>query len=205
MGGSLAGGVVAGDGEQDEEGPDLLVGQALTVDLGVHERGHEVVGGIARAVRGELLCGLLEGRDEDRHRLERVRRDGEVGVGYRDGLLDEVGEWAVVGLGDADHPHDGHRRQPGGDARHEVAALARHKVGDDRLDVAGDAVLELADVPRGERRGDQAAEADVVLAVHRQERLRELQRGGESVAGVGIADERGPRAARGRRGGSRRR
>ncbi len=41
----VASGVVAGHRQQHEEGADLVVGETLPVDLGLHQPAHEVVGG----------------------------------------------------------------------------------------------------------------------------------------------------------------
>src|SRR5690606_25684240 len=61
-----AGGVVAGDGEEDEEGSDLVGRQQLLAEVVVHQLGGEVVGGVLPPLVGELVheAGELHARLE---------------------------------------------------------------------------------------------------------------------------------------------
>ena len=54
-----AGGVVAGDGEEDEEGPDLLGGEHVLAELVVDQGRGEVVGGLRRAERHGYYGAVL--------------------------------------------------------------------------------------------------------------------------------------------------
>ena len=84
----VAGGLVAGGDEQDEERSELLRRQALAVDLGVHQRRGEVVLRVGEAVLAEADRHLVE-RHRGRHQLARCRHvlgvaDAEDGVRRRE-------------------------------------------------------------------------------------------------------------------------
>ena len=49
----MARGVVTGHRQEHEEGGDLGVGEALAVDLRLHERRHQIIAGMLLAVRGD--------------------------------------------------------------------------------------------------------------------------------------------------------
>ncbi len=56
----VAGRLVAGDREQEEEQVELEVGQPLAVDLGVQQDAHDVVLRVLATVRGEALGERVE-------------------------------------------------------------------------------------------------------------------------------------------------
>ena len=115
--------LVAGDDEEDEERAELLRGELLAVDLGVHHRRREVVGRVGAAVLAERL-GVGE-------HPQRTRPSGprsmppysgsptpRIDVGPGEDLL-------LVGGGDAHHLADDLQRQRGGDLLDEVALAVR--------------------------------------------------------------------------------
>ena len=110
-------GLVPGGGEQDEERGDLGVGEPLPVHFGLHQRGAQVVGRIAAALRRHRDA---ERADLVRHLLEH----GEIVLGL-ELTEDHVGpaeDSLLVLLRDAHHRADDLQRQRGRDLADDVAA-----------------------------------------------------------------------------------
>ncbi len=133
MADGVAGGLVAGDGQQDEEEPELGLVERLPVDVGVHQRGDDVLAGILTlllghrvAVAEDLGVGLL--------RIRRVVR--VVGVHHR---VRPVEQLLPIHLRHAEEVGDGQQRQVDGHVFDEVTAALLRGLGDD---VAG-GVVEL--------------------------------------------------------------
>ena len=79
----MAGGVVAGHRQQHEERGDLGVGEAVAVDLGLDQRGHQVVAGVLLAMLGQLGGELGERPQRFAEHLDRLAVAEELGVGGR--------------------------------------------------------------------------------------------------------------------------
>ena len=169
----VPGGLVAGHDQRDEEEVELGVVEALAVDLGLHERGHDVVARVGPAVGGHrvaqhvdlhgghagpgppraLVVGVVAGADEVVRQLEDPRPQ----------LLLE-----------ADHLADHLHGDLGGDLLDELdLALLAHVVDDDR-GPALDLLDQHADHPRREALGDELAVAVVLGRIHVEDREAEL-------------------------------
>ena len=105
--------------------PSSCVGEPLAVDLGVDQRGGEVVGRVlARGARPrsctsvrELRAGLQERRDD----LRRVEVGDVLGIARAEDDVGAVEDELVLALRDAHHVADDLERQRRGDLGHEVA------------------------------------------------------------------------------------
>ena len=135
----VAGGVVAGRGEDQEVRDELHVADRLTVDGGVHQGAVEVVGRLGQPVLLEAPVVL--------HHLHRQRRELRAVVGVLDaehGVGDAQHEVLVL-RGGAEHTADHLQRVVGGEVEHEVERLVlRRRV--EQVDGDGpDRRLERAD------------------------------------------------------------
>ena len=163
--------LVAGDDEEDEERPELLSGERLALDVGVHELRGDVVGGLGQLPLAELHGELVELHRRRHQVLEAVDvlgvADAEDGVG-------ELEDPAVMRCGDAHHVADDLQRQGGGDLLDEVALSERRDAIDDlaRLDAHG--VTQARHHLRREAAVDDAAQLGVAGIVHRDHRAEEL-------------------------------
>ena len=111
------------DRQQHEERSDLLLRQALAVELRVDQHRREVVGRLLLAEAGEILRqrGELLPRLQDRR--DRLREIGDVlGIGRAENHVGAVEDVAVLARRDAHHVADDLERQHRGDVGHEVAA-----------------------------------------------------------------------------------
>ena len=159
--------------ERDEEQVELDVVEALAVDLGLHERGHDVVARVAAAVGGHRVAQRV---DLDR-RPARVRRELlVVGIVARAdevvGQLEHPGP--LLGL-EADHLADHLHRDLGGDLLDELAlAPLAHVVDDDgsaRRSISSTSVAIIRGVNALRH---QAAVAVVLGRVHVEDREAQL-------------------------------
>ena len=146
----VAGGLVARRRQQDEERGDLHRRQPVAVDLGLDERGAQVVSRVDPAVLGH---GHGIGGDLLRHRLEGgvvadvVVADAEDHVG-------PVEDPVLVLVGDAHHGADDLEGERGRELGDEVAApvgMPLDHPGDESARPFGDGCLDLGDHLRGER------------------------------------------------------
>ncbi len=171
----MAGRVVAGDRQQHEERGDLGVRQALAVDLGLDERGHQVVAGLTFAVDRELRRELGQGPQRFAQDLHRRQLAEHLRVGGGDEHVRRGDDALAVGFGDADHVRDRHQRQPLCDQLDEVAAACGRRLLDDRAGVDADPGLDPRDLAGREGGRDEPAKLGVTGRVHREERLRGLE------------------------------
>ena len=122
----VARGVATRVHEQQEEPLELGVGEAITIDLGVHENCGQIVAGVAPFVVGDRL--RVPQHLADRRHLHLGRGDGVV-VGVHD--LGEVVETLAIGARHAHQLGDETRRKSSSDLAHEIAtALGDHRVDD---------------------------------------------------------------------------
>jgi hypothetical protein len=168
-------GLVASRRQQDEERPDLLLGQALAVDRRVDQHRREVVGrlplteaGEILRQRGELLAGLQDGRD-------RQREIGDVlGIGRAENHVGAVEDVAVLARRDAHHVADDLEWQHGGDVGDEIAATTVDHGVDDLHGGALDVGHHVPETGRREAVRDDPSEARVPRVVHGDHRSEEL-------------------------------
>ena len=103
MADGIAGGLVAGDHEQDEERGDFGRRKPLAVDFGLHQAGGQIVSGIAAAILGQ--CGGV-GTDIHCHLDELIEVGGQVGVTEAKYHVRPVKDPLMVFLGNAHHVAD---------------------------------------------------------------------------------------------------
>ena len=177
----MAGGVVARNREQHEESRDLVVRQALAVDLGLDEAGHQVLARVLLAVRGQLLGERRQRPQRFAQHFDRGAIAEGLGVGGRDEQVSGLDDALAVCLGHADHVRDRDQRQTLRDQRDEVAAAGRRHLLDDALGVGADPILDAGDLAWRERGGDEPAQLGVARCVHREEGHRCLEELGRGV------------------------
>ena len=171
----VAGRVVAGDRQQVEECGDLRSAEPLAVDLGVHERRHQVVGRMLGALLGERGRHLRDRPDALPRQLERVAIPEDVGVAEVHQHLGGLLQALVVLTADADHLGDHPHRDLLGAELDEVALGVLKQLRDDLVRVERDPLLEARDLARREGRRDEPAQLRVARGVHRDERRRRLE------------------------------
>ena len=149
--------------------------EPLPVDLGLDERGHEVVAGVLLAVLGQLGGELGQRPQRRAQHLDRLAIAEAVGVGGHDQRVGGLHHAVAVRLRHPEHVRDRLQRQALGDEVHEVPAAGGRRLGDDPLGVDPDPVLDPLDLARGERGRDQPAQLGVARRVHGQKRLGGLE------------------------------
>ena len=178
VGDGVAGGLVAGDREQQEEQVELQLGEALALDLRAEEHGDEVVLGVELALGRQLVEVAVQ--------LHR-RVLGQLGVGVVLGVLGAdhavapVEDQMALILGYAEEIGDHLERELGRDVGDEVALALLADVVDDLGRHLADALLEAADHAGREALVDEQPVAGVHRRVHVEhhqplllERLRRL-------------------------------
>ena len=163
VGDQVAGGLVSGDREQEEEEVDLEPGETLAVDLGLTQHADQVVARV-----GPLLLGELGRVRVELHRRDRgvLFGDAVLGVFAADHAVRPVEQLVAVLLGDAHEVGDDLQWQLGGDVDDEVALTP---LGDSVEDLAGAAahrVLERTDHPGCEALVDEQSVARVQRRIH---------------------------------------
>src|SRR5436309_897031 len=170
--------LVAGDHEEDEERPELLAGEALPVDLGLDERGGDVLA-CARApvLRGRLR--VLEGLERRCDQLVAAARVLRIADAEDD--VRELEDAPVVRRGDAHHVADDAERER---RRHLLDEIARplggHRV-DDPARLRAHGLFDLPDGARREPGAHQLSELRVPRGVHVDHRAEELVQLGRLV------------------------
>ena len=177
----MPGGVVAGHGQQHQERRDLGVSQPVAVDLGLHERRHQVVARMLLAVLGELVGELRQRPQGAAEHLDRLTVAEHLGVRCGDQRVRRLHDALAIGFGDTEHVGDRLQWQSLGDQLDEVTATRACRLGDDLLRVGANAVLDPGHLSRRERRRHEAPELGVARRVHREERLRRLEHLGRRV------------------------
>ena len=157
--GCVAGGLVAGDGQQQHEHAELVVRELVALDLGVQQLGDDIVLGVVATLLSQLL-GVdvqLGGR------CGGLRHVGDLAVGgvFRvlgpDHRVGPVEEQASVALGYAHDLGDRLQRQLHGQFGHKVAFALLDHVVDDDLGTVLQVLLQQADHAGGEALVDQSA------------------------------------------------
>ena len=166
----VAGGLVARDGEQDDEERELDVVHRFAVDVGLDQPGDDVVGRTAAALLGHGVGVAHQfGVGGRIVRLE----IGVVGVHDRVGPVEQL---LPIGLGHADQVGDRQQRQAHRDVVDEVAGLLFGCGGDDFAGRDRELLLQRGDRPRCEEpRHDLAQPGVLRRVVVDQQRLGELE------------------------------
>ena len=183
----VAGGLVAGDDEEDEEAAELLGAHAVAVDDRVHHHRGQVVGRVLQSVLAE---GLGIGIDLEGDLDQVLERAAEVGVARTQDHVRPLEDLSLVGLGYAHHLADDLEGKGCGDRVHEVelatGVFLDHAV-DDGARLVAHVFLDPADLFRGETLRDDRAQAHVLRVVHRDHRAEELVQLDREVRDVGPA------------------
>ncbi len=157
----VAGRLVAGHGQQEEEQLELEVAEVLALDLDGGEDAHEVGVGVDPLL-GEELGGVgveLHGGGEGHLGLDLV-----LGVLVADHAVGPVEHLVAVVLGDAEQLGDDLERELGRDLGDEVGLAGLDHLVDDGVGGAVDALLEVAHHARGEPLVDEPPVAGVERA-----------------------------------------
>ncbi len=124
----VPGRLVAGHDQGDEEQVQLEVVEAVAVDLGLDEGGHQVVAGVGPAIGGDVVAVHV---DLGRRVGPGIRGGLELGVVEGDHRVAELEHAVPVGLGQPDHLADDLERELGRHVLDELAlALLAHVVDD---------------------------------------------------------------------------
>ena len=177
--GSVPGGVGGGDGGQHHRCTDLELREPLTIDLGLHETGQQVFGGILAALGNEFLGQVMNHQCRFDLHLGGIAARQQLGVGPCLGFVRGVRVGGTQVVGDPEHVTEQLDRQMLGDVRYEVDRFAVGGLLSRRLNdplCAGcDVVLDSLNLARGEGAADQPADLLVLGVVHRQEGHGHLQ------------------------------
>ena len=178
----VARGLVAGHHQQHEERSELGSGQSLAFDLGLHQRGGDVVAGVGQPVLAELLGVLPQLPSGLERPLDRaaVLRIGAAQHDVRAGE-DEV----LVRFGNAHHLADDVERKTGGDLLDEVDLPLRRHLIDELGGEVADVVRELVDRARREAAVHDEPQLGVARRVHVDHRAEQLVHLGGEVGHVG--------------------
>ncbi|MFC7101748.1 hypothetical protein ACFQQB_15525 [Nonomuraea rubra] len=171
-GGRVAGGLVAGDHEEEDEEVELVLAEGLAVLVRLEELGDDVVLGVRLALGGELV-----GVGVDLHGRARalLGAGGVVGVLGADHAVGPVEQLVAIGRRGSEQFADHVERQGCGDFGDEVD-LAGQLVEEVVADIA-DVLFECSDRARGEAAVDQRAPPRVlgrVLVEHHEALERDL-------------------------------
>ena len=161
MGDRVAGRLVAGHRQQDDEESEFVVGEFVALDVGLHQLGDQVVAGVGASVGGHLH-GVHDQLDGGTDRV--VGREFRIDVA--DHLVGPVEEFLALFLR---HPHqsgNGLEREFAGDLFDEVAgALLRRGVGNGAGPLAELGAKQFDGAGR-ESAGDDLAQVGVMRGVH---------------------------------------
>ena len=175
MGQQVPGGLVAGHAQEHEEHVHLLCAEAVAVDLGVHQRGHDVVARVGQPVGHDPVA---VGVDLGGGGLAVGGRGPEVRVLATDQAIAPVEDHVAVLVGHPDHLADHLQGQLGGHLLHELHLVAVGDAVDDGAGLLVDVVHEPADHLRREPGAHQPAVARVLGRVHvEQGHAHQLERG----------------------------
>ena len=173
----VAGRLVAGNCEQDEERTELGRCEPLPVDLGVHQDRRDVVGRRREPALTELLRVVEHSR---RPHDEAVEVHREVGVAGAEDEVRPIEDLLLVLLRHAEHVADDLQRQGSGERLDEVDRLTRGPLlfrgGDQPLGAHAHRLLDRRDRLRGEALLDEEPELRVAWVVHHDHRPEELER-----------------------------
>ena len=170
----VAGGLVAGHHQQDEERTELLRRQLFAVDLGGHHDRGDVVPRVRLAVLAERL-GVHEHLERLAHQVVEARR--ELGVaGAQDRVRPPEHPCVVLGR-DAHHVADDLQRQGRRDVFDEVARLVGEVVEqtvDHLVGLGANRVLDGSDLPGREALRHDRPQPEMTRIVHVDHRAEEL-------------------------------
>ena len=175
MADGVAGGLVAGHHQQNEERRHFGVGQCLAIDIGVDQGGGHILGGVLLSVLGQIVhqqIQLLRRVHEGDHGVLTLGHVFRVTV--REDDVGRVEDGVVVGRPDTHHVADDLEGQPGGDLDREVAAaLVGHSV-DHGVGHVVDAFLDGLDHARVEGRRHDPPQTSMARVVHVDHGAEEL-------------------------------
>ena len=101
------------------------MGEALAVDLGLDEGGHQVVTGLLFAGAASSVANSRQRPQRLPEHLDRRSIAERLGVRGRDEQIGGLHHALAIGVGHADHVGDRHQRQSLGDELDEVATAGR--------------------------------------------------------------------------------
>ena len=156
--GGVAGGLVAGDGQQQHEELELRVRQLVAVDLGVDQLRDDVIARVDLA----QLRELVDVHVELGHRGHVVFGAAVLGVVDPDHAVGPLEEQLAVFLRHAHDLGDRLQRQLGREIGDEIAGAALDDLVDDQRGAVGQVLLQQSDHARGEALVDQLAVAGVL-------------------------------------------
>jgi hypothetical protein len=163
VGDGVAGGLVPGDREQQEEHVELLVGQGAALELGAEQPGDDVLPRVG-AVLGGQFVGVQVHLDRGDGAV--FGRGLELGVVESDEPVGEVEDLRSVRTGDAHQLAQREQRHLGGHVLDEVAlALGQRRV-HDLVGELAQARLQRADGAGSERALHDVAQVAVLGRVH---------------------------------------
>ena len=157
----VAGGLVAGHRQHDDEEAELVIGQLLPVDVGLDQRRDDVVG----RVLAPLVGHRHRVHDQFHRRLRRIDI-GELGILAAGHLVGPAEQLVAVVLRHAQQAGDGLQRQFARHLLDEVATARGGRVLGDVLGALCELLLQPTDRAGGESPGDDLAQPGVVRGVH---------------------------------------
>ena len=181
LGDRVAGGLVAGDREQQEVDVVLVLGQRAAVDLGLDELRDDVVARALAPLVGELAAVLehLQRRRVGERQvavgLGDLGVDRELGVVLAEHPVAELDQVAVVGLRRAEHLGEDPHRQLRGDVVDELDLALLQRLVEHPVEELADALGEHAHGARGEVAVDDRPQRVVGRGVHVEHRLARLE------------------------------
>ena len=150
----VAGGLVSGDGQQDEERRHLGGRELLTVDLGLNQAGGQILVRIGAPVLGQCV---RVGADFHCDRAELVEVGGQVGIAEAEDDVGPVEDLVVVFGRDAHHVADHLQGQRAGEFGDQLAVAVRVPF-DHLRDQPTGAIADRGFDPRNHLRGEGAAD-----------------------------------------------
>ena len=186
--------VVARDGQEDEEGTDLLGGEHVLAQGVVDQGRGEVIGGVLAPELGEFVHQpdeLHAGTEERTDEVPRFQRGAveahHLGVAASEDDVGGAQDRVELAAGDAHHVADDQEREWLGERFDQVRlALLAHVVDDLGADGL-DGIEDTLQLPGSEGSSDDAALSGVTGIIEGDERAEELQRLWRHVRDVGGA------------------
>ena len=173
----IAGGFIARTRQQDEKRRDFRRRQPLTVDVGLHQVGRQVVGGLRTTGLGQRRA---VGGEFQHHRDELVAVVRHFLVAGTEKHGRPMKHLGFVLFGDAHHVADDLQRKRSGDGLDEVCLpvrVIRHQIADQPARPGPDVLFDPRHHLRGERPVDDRPQALMARVVQGDHRTGELRHG----------------------------
>ena len=169
--------LVSGDDQQNEERSEFLIGELFAVDVCVHKRGGQVVGGVPTAELSERSDELMEiaaGREQGFDDLHRVFLCHVFGVARSKNDVGPAEDGVVVAFADSHHVAYDLQREPCRHVGHEISRAFFEDLAHDLPGGTGDVVFDLLQHPRCECACHDLTHAGVAWIVHVDHRPEEV-------------------------------